>query len=249
MKLMKLLWSVCLLVPMIALAGGGGPSIPLERARIDLTDHASLQRGAKLYVNYCMGCHSMQYMRYKRMAKDIGIVDVNGKVEDKLVKKNLIFTGDMIFDTMRNAMPEKMAKKWFGVPPPDLTLVARVRGVNWLYTYLLGFYVDNKKQWGTNNILFPDVAMPNVLAHLQGDQVPHYAADGVTVDRLQLKTMGEMNTLQFRDAMNDLVNFLAYSAEPVQLARERIGKWVLLFLAVFIVLTAVLKHEYWKDVK
>ncbi len=242
---------IWLLLPLLSFASGNNV-LHLEQAHINLHDQASLQRGARLFVNYCMGCHSLQYMRYNRMAKDIGIVDGEGKVAENVLKDNLIFTGDTIFDTMRNAMSKADAKEWFGVVPPDLTLVARVRGADWLLTYLLGFYRDDKRPFGSNNFIFRDVAMPNVLLPLQGEQLPHYGVDSnghLYVDRVDLKSIGSMSSIQFRAAINDLVNFLVYVGEPAQLKRESLGIWVLMFLAVFIVLTYLLKREYWKDVE
>ena len=231
----------------------------LHKIHVDLHDKASLQRGAQLYVNYCAGCHTLKFMRYARLAKDIGIVDGQGNVDQALLMDNLIFTDGKIFDTMRNAMPLKDGKQWFGVAPPDLSLIARVRGVDWLYTYLLQFYSDPKRPWGVNNVLFPDVAMPNVLLGLQGEQVPHYTTHEVmegdkrverqVLDHLELKEPGSIDSAQFDETVKDLVNFLAYVAEPVQLQRKRIGWWVLGFLFIFTILAYCLKKEYWKDIK
>ncbi len=247
------IFAVCL-----AHAGAGG-NAELYSMQTNLQDLPSLQRGAQLYVNYCAGCHSLKYMRYGRLAKDIGIVDASGEVDSELVKNNLIFTGDKIFDTMRNAMSSEESRQWFGVRPPDLSLIARVRGVDWLYTYLLQFYADPQRPWGVNNLLFPDVAMPNVLLSLQGEQVPHYRAETVVVegkstqrqeiDRLELQQPGSIDSAQFDVAVRDLVNFLAYVAEPAKLQRQRIGLWVLGFLLIFTVLAYCLKREYWKDIK
>lgn len=200
---------------------------PLEKAHIDLTDLPSLQRGAKLFMNYCSGCHSLKYIRYNTMAKDIGIVDAKGQVLDNAVKENLVFSGEKITDPILTSMTKADAANWFGIPPPDLSLIARARGVNWLYTYLRSFYIDKTKPWGVNNRVFPDVAMPDVLINLKKQLSPK----------------------EFDTAMNDLVNFLAYVAEPMQLERERLGVWVLLFLGVFLIFAALLKREYWKDVK
>jgi len=231
----------------------------LEKARIDLTDHASLQRGARLYMNYCSGCHSLQYMRFKRLAKDIGIVDAEGQVDEDLVLKNLIFTDANIGDPLTIAMPKANAKEWFGKAPPDLTLEARVRGADWIYSYLRSFYKDPNRPWGVNNWVFKDVAMPNVLAGLQGEQVPYYRTETIifdgektevkVIDHLQQLTDGLMTPHQFDAAVNDLVNFLVYVAEPIQTTRKRVGVWVILFLTVFAALAYALKKEFWKDVK
>jgi ubiquinol-cytochrome c reductase cytochrome c1 subunit len=228
-------------------------SIHLEKAPINLNDKASLQRGAGLFVNYCLGCHSLQYIRYNRMAKGIGIVEANGQVNDQLVKDNLIFSDTKIFDPIRSAMPIEKAKDWFGVAPPDLTLIARVRGADWLYTYLRSFYKDPKRPWGTNNVLIAGVAMPNVLLTLQGEQLPVYKTSKETtdpiVDHLVLVGNGTMSTPQFNRAMADIVNFLAYVAEPERQERHYLGLWVIVYLLILLILLYSLKELYWKDLK
>ncbi|MFO1372138.1 MAG: cytochrome c1 [Candidatus Competibacteraceae bacterium] len=229
---------------------------PLMKAPINLHDHASLQRGAKLFVNYCMGCHSLEHQRYNRMARDIGLT------EDQ-VKDNLIFTGAKIGETMKNAMPKSAAKVWFGVTPPDLTLIARARGVDYLYTYLQTFYQDPTRPYGVNNAAFPNAGMPHVLWELQGMQKPvfevhkevHKDEQGhevktevKTIKGFELVQPGTMSPPEFKEAMADLVNFLAYVGEPIQLQRQALGIWVLLFLGVAFVVFYLLKKEYWKDV-
>jgi ubiquinol-cytochrome c reductase cytochrome c1 subunit len=205
--------------------------VSLDKAKIDLTDLPSLQRGAQLFMNYCSGCHSLQYVRYNTLAEGIGIVDKDGKVLEAIVKDDLIFSGDKISDTIKAALTKEEGAKWFGTAPPDLSLVARSRGADWLYTYLRSFYPDAKKTWGVNNRVFPDVAMPYVLANLEA------------------RYLSEKDGRQkFDAAILDLVNFLQYVGEPVQLIRQRIGLWVLLFLGVFFVFACLLKREYWKDV-
>lgn len=252
---------VCLLVlfgimafPVVANEG-----IHLDKVHNNLCDKASLQRGARLYMNYCMGCHSLQFVRFKEMAKDIGIVDKNGNVLDKLVNEDLNFISDKITDPLQVAMPKADAQHWFGVAPPDLTLVARSRGKDWLYTYLRSFYLDPKKPWGVNNLVFPDVGMPHILLSLQGSQVPIYKYETLLddegkpyekqiIERLELKTPGTLSKEEYDKAMTDLVNFLEYIGEPHKLERERLGVWVLLFLVVFTLFAYLLKREYWKDV-
>ncbi|MDG4596121.1 MAG: cytochrome c1 [Candidatus Contendobacter sp.] len=226
----------------------GGEGFPLEKAPIDLHNKASLQKGAKLFVNYCMGCHSLEHQRYNRMARDIGLTD-------EQVKANLIFTGAKIGDTMKNAMPKAEAKQWFGVVPPDLTLIARSRGVDYLYTYLLTFYQDATRPFGVNNAAFPNAGMPHVLWQLQGMQKPVYAVhkdaaghETKVLKEFELVQPGSMSPPEFKQAMVDLVNFLAYVGEPIQLERQRIGIWVLLFLGLLCVVFYLLKKEYWKDV-
>jgi len=233
--------------------------IPLEKAYINLKDKASLQRGAKLYMNYCLGCHSLTYMRYNRMAKDIGITKANGEVNTKLVQNNLIFTGAKMSDAILSAMPKKSAKQWFGVSPPDLTLAVRIRGAHWIKTYLKSFYEDPKRPLGVNNLLYPDVAMPSVLVSLQGIQQPiyqEYKTDKEDKEKnktrrivhLELVKEGSMSERQFDAAVNDIVNFLAYTARPETLPRQAIGIWVILFLILLAIVSYLLKREYWKDV-
>lgn len=205
--------------------------VTLDKAPIDATDLPSLQRGAKLFMNYCSGCHSLKYIRYSTMAKDIGIVDSKGQVLDQAVKANLMFVGDKLVDTIQSAMTKEEGANWFGVAPPDLSLVVRLRGVDWLYSYLRSFYPDKKRPWGVNNRVFPDVAMPDVLYNLRA--------------RLLLEPDGHKKVDL---AMLDLVNFLHYTAEPIKLERQSLGKWVLLFLGIFFVFAYLLKREYWKDV-
>lgn len=258
------------------------PLIPLQKAPIDITDPASLQRGAQLYFNYCLGCHNLQYERYNSLAQGIGITDEAGNVLETVVKENLLFTGEKITAPIVSAMRAEDAAKWFGMAPPDLTLVARVRGTDWLYTYLKSFYHDPEKPWGVNNLVFPDVAMPHVLVSLQGVQEPKYAvthhSDSAAIDSvasagataspddeaetahngtepgqvlvaLELAAPGTMAPAEYDAAVIDLVNFLSYVAEPVQLTRRHIGILVMVFLGIFLVFSYLLKREYWKDVK
>ena len=236
-----------LALPGLSLASGG-EGYPLEKAPIDLHNKASLQNGAKLFVNYCMGCHSLDYQRYNRMARDIGLTDAQ-------VKENLIFTGANVGDTMKNAMPKADAKRWFGVTPPDLTLIARARGVDYLYTYLQTFYQDPTRPFGVNNAAFPNAGMPHVLWQLQGMQKPIYAVhknpeghETKVLEGFELVQPGSMSPPEFKETVADLVNFLAYVGEPIQLKRQSIGIWVLLFLALTTVVFYLLKKEYWKDV-
>ncbi|MBE2294481.1 MAG: cytochrome c1 [Phycisphaerales bacterium] len=236
-----------LALPTLSLASGG-EGYPLLTAPIDPHNHASLQRGAKLFVNYCMGCHSLEYQRYNRMAHDIGLTD-------EQVKENLIFTGAKVGDTMKNAMIKSEAKHWFGVTPPDLSLIARSRGNDYLYTYLLTFYQDPSRPFGVNNAAFPNAGMPHVMWDLQGMQKPIYEThkgtngeETKTLVGFELSQPGSMSPPQFKEAMADLVNFLAYVGEPIKLERQRIGIWVLLFLGLAFVVFYLLKKEYWKDV-
>jgi len=242
----KLILSLLFLAPSVILAAGG-PSVPLDDANIDLTDQESLQRGAKYFVNYCQNCHSAKYMRYKTM-EEIGLT------EDQ-IKDNLMFVGDNVRGQMEIAMSTDDAATWFGAPPPDLTLTARLRGEDWLYTYMRSFYLDPSRPFGVNNTVFPDVGMPHVLWDLQGWQSPvyeeHTDAEGntvKTVKELELSEAGSMSAEEYDTAVRDLVTFLAWMGEPMKLERQRLGVWVLLFLAVFTVVAYFMKKAYWEDV-
>lgn len=213
----------------------------LPKAPIDVTDYASLQRGARLFMNECSGCHSLKYTRYDAMAKGIQITDESGKVLEQIVKDNLMFVGKTLSSPILTAMSPTDAENWFGMVPPDLTLEARYRGADWLYAYLRSFYVDPSRPWGVNNIVMPGVAMPHVLLNLQGEQI-------LTPEGLKLATPGSMTPQEYDTAVADLVNFLCYISEPVQSQRREIGVWVLVFLGIFVVFGYLLKREYWKDV-
>ncbi|MFC1234658.1 cytochrome c1 [Vibrio sp. DW001] len=241
-------WIVVLfaLLPSLALASGG--SVHLDKANNDISDKASLQNGAKLFMNYCFGCHSTQYQRYQRVATDLDIpLD--------LMKQNMVFDPEAkIGQLMENAIPDDSAAKWFGAPPPDLSLVARVRGADWLYTYLRSFYADPSRPFGVNNIVFPSVGMPHVLEELQGIPtaiVETHSIDGVektSVVGVETDGSGEMSTSEYDSAVRDIVNFLEYSGDPVKLEREALGWWVMGFLVLFTIVVVLLKKEYWRDV-
>lgn len=262
---MRLMPYFCLLFCLVLCLGQSIPcayaeesEYPLDKAPVDLTDLASLQRGAKLFMNYCSGCHSLKYIRYNVMSKDIGIVDASGKVLEQAVKENLMFTGDKISDTIKSAMSKEEGAAWFGNAPPDLSLVSRSRGVDWLYTYLRTFYPDPKKPWGVNNKVFPDVAMPDVLFNLRKELAAKELATKAAISNTGTATENsnilnktefvKLDQENFDRAVLDLVNFLAYCGEPIQLERKRIGLWVLLFLGVFLIFAWLLKREFWKDV-
>ncbi|MHB1951547.1 MAG: cytochrome c1 [Acidiferrobacteraceae bacterium] len=215
----------------------------LYPVRIDLHNKASLQRGARIFVNYCVSCHSAAYLRYNRMGKDLGI-------PVSLIKKDMLFARSSVYAHMKAAMPEKDAKKWFGIAPPDLTLETRYRGPSWVYSYLLSFYRDKKTASGWNNLVFPHVAMPDVLYGLQGVQVPVYrTVNGRKVfDHFLIVKAGTMTPAQYREAMHDLVNFMVYMGAPNTLERDRIGTYTLIFLAIFAAIAYLMKREYWKDV-
>ena len=237
-------------------AGGAG----LDTVEVALSDRASLQRGAALYMNYCLGCHGLRYQRYQRLGLDLG-------VPDDLIEQHLIFDDSRIGSLVVTAMPPARAAEWFGASPPDLSLSARVRGADWLYTYLRSFYADPSRQWGVNNKVFADVGMPHALLELQGLQHcapgPSLAPNGgvkrhpltgedildVPCGRFQLDPPGQLSADDFDSAVRDIVNFLVYVGEPAALQRYRLGVYVLLFLAAFLVLALLLNREYWKDVR
>lgn len=217
--------------------------VKLQDADIDLTDNASLQRGAKHFVTYCLGCHSIKHIRYLRIALDTDM-------DQKKMLQDIAPEGANIYDQLHSAMNAHDAEKWFGTQPPDLSLIARSRGADWLYSYLKGFYADKARPFGVNNTIFKDVAMPNVLWQLQGRQQPVYKTeDGQQViDKLTIDEPGSLSAEQFDLMVNDLVNFLVYAGEPVQLERQRLGKYVIFFILMFLVLAYLLKKEYWKSI-
>ncbi|MGB5831220.1 MAG: cytochrome c1 [Thiohalocapsa sp.] len=239
-----------LIAPLTTFAAGGhGPE--LQAANIDLKDKASLQRGAKYFANYCMGCHSLQYMRYNRMAADLDIP------EDELTE-NLIFGDAKPGDLMTNALRPEDGADWFGTEIPDLSLVTRWRNPDWVYTYLKSFYVDDTRPYGVNNLIFDKVGMPHPLSHLQGIQEPVYAeADGHGGEGggapghmigLQLTQPGQLSVEEYDNMVRDLTNFLTYVGEPYKLERRSFGLYVLLFLGLMFILAYYLKKEYWKDI-
>lgn len=231
---------IFLLLCCLPLAAGASETVPLDSAPVDVYDEASLQRGARFYADYCQGCHSLKYMRYSRFARDADMAEND-------VKKQFLHGEGNIGDTMQTAMTPDNGVAWFGVAPPDLSLTVRARGADWVYTYLRSFYMDPSKPSGVNNLVFKDVAMPNVLAGLQGQKkLPEKGAHDA--DDLQTVQPGSMSEREFDKAVGDLTNFLAYVAEPAQLDRSRLGKYVLLFLIGLAVLLFKLKKEYWRDV-
>lgn len=222
---------------------------PLQKAHTDVGSLASLQRGARNFVNYCLGCHSLQYMRYSQLADDLALTE-------KELRDNLMFTGERVYDPMRSAMPADRAHLWFGNAPPDLSLIARSRGVDYLYTYLKSFYVDASRPTGANNALLANTVMPNILAVRQGEQLPRYeeraGTDGKPVPHLVALdpgAPGEMTAEEFDGFVRDTVTFLEYVSEPAKAERKALGVWVVLFLLMFTGFAYLLYKEYWKDVK
>lgn len=231
----------------------GGDTIAWDKAPSKTNDLAALQNGAKLFVNYCLNCHSAAFMRYNRLT-DIGL-------SEQQIKDNLLFATDKVGETMKAAVDPKQAKEWFGANPPDLTLVARSRsshggtGADYLYTYLRTYYRDDTKATGWNNLAFPSVGMPHVLWELQGERRPlfeekkDHGHDVKVFKGWEQVTPGTLTPLQYDQAMGDLVAFMQWMAEPAQNTRVRIGVWVLLFLGVFTIIAWRLNAAFWKDVK
>ena len=245
----------------LPLAAPGSEVVELDAMVPDLGDLPSLQRGASLFLNYCHGCHTLKYQRYERTADDLGI-------PHELFVQNLIFTGEKIGALMGNAMDEEKSKNWFGAPPPDLTMVTRARrmdgplslffrnlarghhegaGTSWVYSFLRSFYIDDGRPFGVNNLVFPDVGMPNVLEELQG--VQRLECHGEHDCALVLEEGGgKLTAAEFDQAAYDIANFLWYTSEPSRVDRYRIGVYVLLFIVILGVFTHLLNREYWKDV-
>ncbi|MGQ0544105.1 MAG: cytochrome c1 [Betaproteobacteria bacterium] len=225
---------IAILISLGCAAAMGAETYRLDGSPHDPTDQVSLQAGARTYVNYCLGCHGLQYMRYNRL-RDLGLT------EDQ-IRDNLMFTADKVGETMKTPMNPKESKAWFGVPPPDLSVVARSRGADWLYTYLRTFYRDAKAATGWNNAVFANVAMPHALWTLQGER---RLEDGKLVQAAR----GMQSPTEYDATVRDLVNFLVYVGEPSALERRAWGIWTLFVLGILFILTWLLKREFWKDVK
>lgn len=217
----------------------------LMSAQTNLSSQASLQRGARLYFNYCSGCHSIKYMSYSRLAEDLSLS------EDEVLK-NFAFTGARIGDQVISNMPADGSAVWFGKTPPDLSLEARSKGPDWIYSYLKSFYLDPSRPVGWNNAVFANASMPNVLWELQGLQKAHYApakpGEEPAIEKLEISAKGKQSDEEFDRTARDITTFLQYVGEPAALKRESMGVWVILYLAFFTFLAWLLKHEYWKDV-
>jgi ubiquinol-cytochrome c reductase cytochrome c1 subunit len=241
---MKNLLIAILLAPLAVMAAEGG--YRLDRSPHDPRDIVSLQSGARTYMNYCLGCHSLQFMRYDAL-KDIGLNEAQ-------IKDNLMFTAEKVGEPMRIAFNPKEAKAWFGVAPPDLSVVARSRGADWLYTYLRTFYRDAKTATGWNNAVFPNVGMPHALWSLQGQRALEVESHkegghGGVQYKWSEVSKGAQSAAEYDATVRDLVNFLVYVAEPSGIERRPIGIVVLFVLGLLFVFTYLLKREYWKDVK
>ncbi|ROO25022.1 cytochrome C [Salinisphaera orenii MK-B5] len=243
----SLLLALLVMLPISVWAAEG--SVPFEFDP-NLDNQASLQRGAKLFMNYCSGCHSLQYMRYNRIAEDL-------EIPRDVVENNLIMTGGKIHSTIQGTMSKEQAGDWFGKAPPDLSLIARQRGADWIYSFLLSFYLDDSRPNGVNNLVMANTAMPHVLAPLQGYQVHEESGGhdgesegghGDAGPALELVQEGQLNPAEYRSAVGDITNFLVYAGEPVKLTRASLGFKVIVFLILFTGLAYMLKREFWRDV-
>lgn len=211
-------------------------NIELSKAPVDLTDNLSLQRGAKIFTNYCLNCHSAKYMRYSNL-QDIGL-------SAETIKNDLLFTGNKIGDTMSVNMSMKDSKKWFGASPPDLSVVARSRGADWIYSYMRGFYRDPTRPMGWNNTVYVNSAMPHILWELEGEKILN-----PKTKKLEKFSSGKLNAKEYDATIADLTNYLVYMSEPDQLKRKKMGYYVIGFLLLLLFLAINLKKEYWRDIK
>ncbi len=238
----KTILAILMVLPTLAMASGGAH---LDKADYDLHNKESLQRGARLFVNYCLSCHSAAYQRYSRMAEDIGLTNAQ-------VTSNLMFAAEKVGETMTIAMQPEDAKIYFGTAVPDLSVVARARGADWLYTYLRTFYTDDSRPFGVNNTTFKDVGMPHVLWELEGlkklvnaEEVHEHAG---TVPKFEVISAGKMSATEYDNAMRDLTAFLVYMGEPAKLVRYELGVYVLIFLFLLFLVAYPMKKEFWKDI-
>ena len=227
----------------------GNSAMELTAANNDVSDTASLQRGARNFMNYCSGCHSAKYVRFNRMGRDLGLT------EEQLIE-NLMFNAEVPHDTIQRTMSDEDAIRWFGKPPPDLSVTPRSRGIDYVFNFLQSFFIDPESPTGVDNVMLRGTSMPNVLWEIQGYQraifTEHESKDGdgteMVFERFELVTEGSMSSEDFQTFVRDTVNFLDYMSEPAQLKRRAIGVWVLMFLVVFLILAVMLKKQIWKDV-
>ncbi len=242
-----------LMIPALSSAAGGGAL--LQPAGNDVSDVASLQRGARNFVNYCMGCHTAKYVRYSKLQEDLGLTE-------EQMQENLMFAAKKTDELMTIAMPKADAEGWFGQAPPDLTLVSRSRGTDWIYTFLKSFYLDDGTATGANNLVLPNASMPHVLWELQGLQkatfhetenadgsITEHFGDPNHFEKFDMLQPGTMSEDEYDQFVVDLVNFLDWAGTPEQLQRQSLGVWVLAFLLVFLIFAYLLKVEIWKDIK
>lgn len=245
---------VALMLPVLGLAAGGGATYPNDKIDVDWDDKASMQRGARTFVNYCMGCHAAAYSRYNRVGLDLGI-------SDEQLKQNLIFTTNKlgeqtkVGELMKINMNVEYSEEAFGIAPPDLSLIARSRGVNWLYNYLRGFYLDESRPLGMNNGVFSNVGMPHALVELQGIQAAKkvmkddgHGNEHEVIVGFETVKPGSQTKSEYDQTVYDLVAFLDYISEPYRQTRHNVGTGVIIFLFIFLILAYLLKKEFWKDI-
>ena len=238
----KTILAILMVLPTLAMGSGGAHT---DKVDYDLHNQESLQRGARLFVNYCLSCHSAAYQRYNRMAEDIGLTNAQ-------VTSNLMFASDKVGETMTIAMTTDDAKIYFGTKVPDLSVIARARGADWLYTYLRTFHTDDSRPFGVNNTTFKDVGMPHVLWELEGmkklvnaDEMHEHPG---TAPKFETVSEGKMSAAEYDNAMRDLTAFMVYMGEPAKLVRYDIGLYVLLFLVLLLLVAYPMKKEFWKDI-
>ena len=249
MKVYKLLNNIMLMLFfMFSVETFATSSSNLSHMKVDLSNQQSLQRGAKIFINYCLSCHSAAYMRYNRMGQDLSI-------SDDVLKENLMFGAEKVGDVMSISMRQEDSINYFGVIPPDLSVIARSRGADWLYTYFKTFYKDDSRPFGVNNLVYKDTAMPHVLWELQGEQhlvskesIAAVYYDPSYSDFLELVSPGKLTEKEYDRTVRDLVNYLVYMGEPIKLKRTKIGVWVMFYLFIFLLIAYMLKKEYWKDI-
>ena len=249
MKVYKLLNNIMLMLFfMFSVETFATSSSNLSHMKVDLSNQQSLQRGAKIFINYCLSCHSAAYMRYNRMGQDLSI-------SNDVLKENLMFGAEKVGDVMSISMRQEDSINYFGVIPPDLSVIARSRGADWLYTYFKTFYKDDSRPFGVNNLVYKDTAMPHVLWELQGEQhlvskesIAAVYYDPSYSDFLELVSPGKLTEKEYDRTVRDLVNYLVYMGEPIKLKRTKIGVWVMFYLFVFLLIAYMLKKEYWKDI-
>ncbi len=238
MNKLKLFVLTALVATLPGLATAAGESGDLVRVNNDVSDTESLQRGAQVFFENCVACHSLEYARYNRVARDL-------QIPEDLFEQHLLDSDQAIGELMTNALTDDLGGQFFGTTPPDLTVVQRVRGSDWLYGFLRGFYQDDLRPYGVNNAVYNNTGMPHVMVNAQGLCAEAPGPDGCA----EFATEGDMTPEEFDTAMYDLVNFLDYVGEPIQLQRQRIGWFVLAFLSVFLVFAWLLYRELWKDIK
>ena len=236
----------CLSLAFLSLScfGAGGGGVKLLDANIDLGKKTSLQRGAANFFNYCSGCHSLQYMRYKRIAEDL-------ELDESLVKANFMFVGDKIGNTVKVSMDSEDAKSWFGVQPPDLSVISRVRGADWLFSFLNGFYTESERPTGVNNLYFSQTSMPHVLWELEGYKKLINPSEEGQNKGATFETVipGKLSQIEYQEFTRDLVSFLVYVGEPARLVRYKLGFWVIAFLFVLFIFAYLNKRAIWEDIK